>query len=284
MSRGLRFFLIAIALALLSTVSAPAQESAEGRPILRLETGMHTAPIRGAAVDASGKFLVTVSDDRTARLWSLPTGELIRVLRPEIGPGAEGRLFSVAMSPDARFIVTAGSTGFEREKGSSFYVFETATGRLVKRVGGLPEAVNRLAWSPDGHYVATGLLGANGIRLFETKEWREVSRDIGYAGPVYGLGFDGSGRLAAAAFDGNIRLYNPGLQLIAKAKAMGGAQDETHPQHRPDDAELQQVQPAGQRHQSGTVVNPTRGRRPTQPGGRARGRIAPPTSFAGLRD
>ncbi len=188
---------------------------------------MHTGPIRAAAVDAAGKVLVTVSDDRTARLWSLATGELIRVLRPEIGPGAEGRLFTVAISPNARLIVTGGSTGFEREQGSSFYVFDAATGRLVKRVGGLPEAVNRLAWSPDGRRVAAGLLGANGIRLFETTEWREISRDVDYAGPVYGLAFDGSGRLAVAAFDGNVRLYDSDLQPVAKAKAPAGARPDS---------------------------------------------------------
>lgn len=226
MIRGVWYVALA-ALALSFAGPTLAQEPLQVRPILRLETGMHTGPIRAAAVDGSGKILATVSDDRTARLWSLSNGELIRVLRPEIGPGAEGRLFSVAMSPDGRFIVTAGSTGFEREKGSSFYVFETSTGQLVKRVGGLPEAVNRLAWSPDGRYVAAGLLGANGIRLFETNEWREVSRDADYAGAVYGLAFDRTGRLAVTAFDGNIRLYNPELQPVAKAKAPRDARLET---------------------------------------------------------
>ena len=211
----------------LSSGAAMAQEPPQVRPILRLETGMHTAPIRAAAVDAAGKVLVTVSDDRTARLWSLSTGELIRALRPEIGRGSEGKLFAVAVSPDGRFVVTAGSTGFAQEKASSFYVFETATGRLVRRVGGLPEAVNRLAWSPDGSYVAAGLLGANGIRLFETNNWSEIAKDTDYAGSVYGLSVDRSGRLAVAAFDGNIRLYDTGLQPIAKAKAPGGTRPYT---------------------------------------------------------
>ena len=129
--------------------------------------------------------------------------------------------------PWRRLTVTGGWTGFEQGKGSSFYVFETATGRLLRRVGGLPEFVNRLAWSPDGRYVAAGLLGANGIRLFETTGWHEVARDADYAGAVYGLNFDGSGRLAAAAFDGIVRLYNPDLQPIAKSRAPGGARPET---------------------------------------------------------
>ncbi|MBV8588616.1 MAG: hypothetical protein JO212_00855, partial [Acetobacteraceae bacterium] len=191
------------------------------RPILSLEAEMHTAPIRGATVDRFGKMLVTVSNDKTARLWALSTGELIRVLRPEIGGGSEGKLFAVAISPDARFVATGGSTGFERDHTSSFYIFETLTGRLVRRVGGLPEVVNRLAWSPDGRYVAAGLLGANGVRVFETNEWREVWRDADYLGPVYGLAFDDAGRLAATAFDGNIRLYNPNLRAVAEIKAAG---------------------------------------------------------------
>jgi hypothetical protein len=31
--------------------------------------------------------------------------------------------------------------------------------------------IDRLAWSPDGRYVAVGLAGANGIRVFETGDW-----------------------------------------------------------------------------------------------------------------
>jgi WD40 repeat protein len=137
---------------------------------------MHTAPIRAAATDAAGQMLATVSDDKTLRLWMLPTGELIRVLRPQIGAGAEGELKAVALSPDAQYVVTGGWTGFAWENANSLYVFETATGRLVRRVGGLPQVINRLAWSPDGRYVAAGLAGVNGVRLFATSDWREVGR------------------------------------------------------------------------------------------------------------
>jgi hypothetical protein len=35
-------------------------------PILLLETGMHTAPIRQIATDAQGRWLVTASDDKMA--------------------------------------------------------------------------------------------------------------------------------------------------------------------------------------------------------------------------
>lgn len=221
MNRELRIFVLA-ALGLLSAGVVRGEQQPEAQPVLRLETGMHTAPIRAAAVDAGGRLLATASLDKTVRLWSLATGEQLRVLRPAIGAGAEGELFAVAVSPDGHFVVTGGWTGFEWEKANSLYVFETGTGQLVRRIGGLPQVINRLAWSPDGRYVAAGLAGANGIRVFETGGWHEVVADGDYKGPVYGLAFDGSGRLAAAAFDGGVRLYGADFRPLARAKAPGG--------------------------------------------------------------
>jgi len=175
------------------------------------------------AFSRDGTRILTVSDDKTLRLWVLASGEPIRVLRPQIGAGAEGELKAVALSPDAQYVVTGGWTGFAWEKVNSLYLFETASGRLVRRVGGLPQVINRLAWSRDGHYVAVGLAGANGVRLFATDDWHEVGKDADYTGPIYGLSFDEAGRLAVAAFDGYIRLYDAALRRVAKAKAPSGA-------------------------------------------------------------
>jgi hypothetical protein len=38
-------------------------------PILRVETGTHTAPIRAVDTDRAGLSVLTASDDKTARLW-----------------------------------------------------------------------------------------------------------------------------------------------------------------------------------------------------------------------
>src|SRR5215831_20018979 len=120
-TRGLQILVVA-GLGLISAGPAPAQQQASPQPVLRLETGMHTAPIRAAASDAAGQVLATVSDDKTLRLWVLASGEPIRVLRPQIGAGAEGELKAVALSPDAQYVVTGGWTGFAWEKANSLYV------------------------------------------------------------------------------------------------------------------------------------------------------------------
>src|SRR6516162_6367675 len=134
MLRRLRRTVI-VACSLLAMASALAQPQSSQPSVLRIETGMHTAPIRAAAADAQGHMLATASDDKTLRLWSLSTGEPIHVLRPQIGHGAEGELKAVAVSPDGHFVVTGGWTGFEWEKANSLYVFDTDTGRFLHRMG-----------------------------------------------------------------------------------------------------------------------------------------------------
>ena len=72
------------------------------RPFLRIETGMHTAPIGRIGVDAACSLLATASDDKTVRLWSLPDGKLKSVVRLPIGDGDAGKVYAAALSPDGR--------------------------------------------------------------------------------------------------------------------------------------------------------------------------------------
>jgi WD40 repeat protein len=74
---------------------------------------MHAATIYGMAMDAGERILVTASSDKTARVWSLATGGLLRVLRPPIGDDNEGKLHAVAVSPDGGLAATGGWTGWD---------------------------------------------------------------------------------------------------------------------------------------------------------------------------
>ena len=56
-------------------------------PVLRLETGMHTAAILSIGMDAAQRYLVTGSTDKTVRVWELASGQLLRTLRPPLGRG-----------------------------------------------------------------------------------------------------------------------------------------------------------------------------------------------------
>ena len=196
-------------------------------PILRLEAGAHTAMIRRVATDAAGRYLVTASDDKTARVWETASGKLLDTLRLPIGAGNEGKLFSVALSPDGSLVACAGWTGDEWDKNMSIYLFNRASGALLRRLTGLENVINHLAFSPDGRYLAASLGGKNGIRLYRTDTWAQIGADRDYGADSYSVDFDADNRLVATSYDGDLRLYrvsNGGLQRTARVKAPHGSQ------------------------------------------------------------
>jgi WD40 repeat protein len=199
-------------------------------PIFRLEPGMHTAPIRRVSVDAAGSLALTVSQDKTARLWELPSGRLLRVLNPPQDKVSEGELSAAALSPDGTLAaVGGGQTGFEWDKSDSVYIFNTATGRLVWRLPGLPEMIPDLAFSAQGRFLAA--VAGDGLRVWEMATGKEVGQDKDYGGEFSNsVDWHGEERLVTTCLDGQLRLYQlaagPGesqLTLLKKRAPRGGS-------------------------------------------------------------
>jgi WD40 repeat protein len=197
-------------------------------PILRLETGMHTASIEKIAVDAQNRFLVTGSTDKTVRVWELSTGRPLKILRPPIAEGGAGRIYSVAVSPDGKTIACGGWTGSPGEKFQSVYLFDRESGKLIHRIKDLPMAtINHLAYSKDGRFLAAALGLTQGIRVYHTGDYSIAGEDKDYGDRSLSADFDPMGRLVTAAYDGFIRLYGEDLKLIIKKKAPGGNRPRT---------------------------------------------------------
>lgn len=213
---------LAVAAALLHTVASAGEPPAD--PILRIEAGMHTAMIRGSDIDSSGRYAVTASDDKSARVWDIGTGRLLQILRPPQGMGNEGNLEAQAMSPDGTLVAVAGITGYEWDNAFSIDVFDRASGRLLRRLRGLPNVAAYLAFSPDGRWLAAGLAGKNGIRVWDTKRWVAPLQDGDYGDLIAGASWSADGRLATSSYDGQLRVYrvaDQGLTKLASAAAPG---------------------------------------------------------------
>src|SRR5262249_62373116 len=103
---------LALLPALLSAVLAAPAAMAQlyDQPVLVVEPGQHTAPIKALDVDAAGRLAATGSLDKTLRVWSLTDGKLLQTIRLPAGPGDIGKIYAVALRPDGE-LLTAGRGG-----------------------------------------------------------------------------------------------------------------------------------------------------------------------------
>ena len=214
--------------AALAAAGAVAQAAtATTEPLARLETGMHTAVIMRVATDSAGRWAVTASQDRTARVWELATGRLAGVLRPPQDDDNEGKLFAAAMSPDGQVVAVAGRTQLGSATGHTIYLFDRAGGKLLRRIQGLPDPVFHLAYSPDGRWLAASMQGKGGLRLFDAASGAERGRDTTLGDNAYSVQFSGdSKRLASTSYDGQLRVHavdpQGALQPVRAAPLAGG--------------------------------------------------------------
>ena len=220
---SLSVLLRALIVVLLAAAAAPLAHAGDipTAPFLRIETGMHGAAINGLAVDAADSQLVTVSDDKTARIWSSTDGEPVETLRGPIGDGPEGGLYAVALSPSGKTIAVGGYTGIAWDGSAALYLYNRVGGTWLGRIalGAGTDAVTHLAFSPDGHYIAVATNDARGLRVVDARALTIKIVDADYADAIAWVDFAADGRLVASALDGGVRLYDPAFNRIANWRA-----------------------------------------------------------------
>ena len=220
--RTLTSFFVAMASTLLLTMGSLAQKEPSTKPRLRIEAGQHIGTISGFGV--GGKWIATGGSDRTARLWDVATGTLIRTFRPPIGQTDEGELYTADVSEDGTLVACGGATGREwgGNRNASVYLFDANTGALKTTFSALGKEIKRVKFSPDGKYLAVAVnagfsdLPVSMISVIRLSDGKLVLQPNIAFKVSFALDWDLSGRLAVASPSGHVIVYSPSFEKLAE--------------------------------------------------------------------
>jgi len=166
-----------------------------------------------ATFSPDGRWVLTGSADRTARLWEAETGREVRRFE-----GHTDIINAVAFSPDGRFVLTGSGTPealvedeeelAEIARDYTARLWDVQSGRELRRFEGHAGPVFSVAFSPNGQYILTGS-GDNTARLWAVRTGQEVRRFEGHTEPVTSVAVSPNGRfILTGSRDTTARLWD----------------------------------------------------------------------------
>jgi WD40 repeat protein len=216
--------MLLIAAVCAKTDAAQAEASDTVTPILTINTQTHSAPVFAVDTDAAGQRVVTAGVDGTARVWSLPQGRLLRILRaPIISSAAQSSGIEVtAMSPDGKIVAVSGeSIRNASTKTFDILLFDASTGAVIRQLPGVDGRPRALAFSPDGAYLVAALT-FHGISAWRTSTWEVIHTDSeDRKNMIMSMVFNRDGLLATADLTDKIQIYDRSLKPIIGVMAAG---------------------------------------------------------------
>jgi WD40 repeat protein len=163
----------------------------------------HADIVRSIAISPDGQWLVSGNDDKTAKLWHFPTGELQHALAD-----CQGAVNCVAFSPDS----TVFAGGSDDRSVKVWQIQTSANGKvrvfLKFTLEGHSDEVLSLAISPDGRTLASG--SRDGVvKLWNLETGRVQHTLMGHSKWIFSLAFSlDSQTVASGSRDRTIKLWN----------------------------------------------------------------------------
>ena len=168
----------------------------------------HASSVRKVLFTPDGKQLITVSADKSIRIWDVGTGESVKTILMPNGPGEEGSLSAAAISPDGKKLAVSGIPMDRGAKGVMVYLVSLETYQVEKILQGHRNILTSLMFSPNGEWLASSALDQRAL-VTQVKTGQVVVRLEGHAGPVSQVVFHPiDGRLATASQDGTARIWD----------------------------------------------------------------------------
>lgn len=146
---SIRLFLLGSFCSLFFTLSH-AQE-----PRIVIDSKGHTARINNLHFSSDGNTIISVSEDKTIKVWNVETGKMIRKFESEMGDGPEGMFYTSDLSPDGKLLAVAGYK-VSSEKENYVIVIDLENGKQFATAVGQSDIINSVSFSGNGNFLASG--------------------------------------------------------------------------------------------------------------------------------
>ena len=166
----------------------------------------HTNDVNSFVFSPNGRYLVTGSDDHTARIWDTQSGALLKVLEGHID-----EVSFVAFSLDGKRIVTMSSDHTAR-------IWDTNSGKTLRTLQGIEHDATMARFSPaqfspDGRFVAT-TSHDNTVRIWDVATGSFQALE-GHKNFIPSVQFSPDGRFViTASHDGTARIWDLRGKLV----------------------------------------------------------------------
>ena len=176
---------------------------------LVIDPQSHNGVVNGMVFNSNGSRLISVSDDKTIRIWDTGDGKLDRTIRSFSGEGPNGAIYAVAITPDDRFLAIGGYFS-ENE----IRLIDLERDVPVITLKGHSNVVTALDFTSDGLHLAsadvTGVINIWEIGYADNHITGKLSKKLtGHEAQVYDISFSPNGeQLVSASYDGSLRLWD----------------------------------------------------------------------------
>ena len=134
----------------------------------------HTGKVHGLTFTPDGQKLVSVSEDKTIRVWSVATGELLHKYESQIGDGYEGMFYASALSPNGKYLAVGGYK-VETEQENYIIVIDLERNIQVGTAVGHTDVITSLSFSGSGLFLASGSEDKT-VRIWKMDEFPELKQ------------------------------------------------------------------------------------------------------------
>lgn len=208
---------------LLVLISVAQGQESRNEPMLVLNANGHTAAVNKVRFLDDDRF-VTVSNDKSIRLWSVRSGESLEVLRPPSDAGPAGMLYALAVAPQGTWIAAGGYEWAGADQG--VYVIDLIRREVVTVLCGHNNVILDLDFSPDGRLLASASADKT-VRVWDLQTRQNTKVLRGHRDSVYAVRFAPDGkRLATASLDKSAGVWSvdSGSRLATLDGHTGGLQ------------------------------------------------------------